>query len=326
MPRFGERTADRRTFLKTTGVVGTLGLTGLSGCLGSVGGGDDTVRFILNPAESDVDMQAQYRPLFQYLEDETGATIDATVTESYTATVDAIRNEQGEVADISPTGVIAAPDEMDVLGIRVAFGAEKYFSLITTLADSELEELTDVEGREIALSDPLSVSGSLFPLYMLQEAGLDVGGAPDGEPVDFDANHSDHTTAVETLIGRDDVQAAGTGAFASAAHVPADQYSDQFMELSAEADSAGSEDPEFRLLAESDPIPRAPLVARANWDDPLKDDFEEALLGAEPEDLEHSEDYEGEPLWFSGVQPGSVEDYDPIQNVMDALGLEFGDI
>lgn len=318
---------NRRRFLKSTAAAGAVGLTGTAGCIGeltSVGGGDNEVRMILNPAEGSVDMQEQYKPLFDYLEEETDATIEATEADSYTATVEAIRNDQAELADISPSGVIAAPDQMDIVGIRVAYGAERYFSLITTTPDSGIEELSDIEGNVIGLSDRLSVSGSLFPLYMLGEAGLDTGTAPDGDPENFETEHSDHDTALNTLLNRDDVHAAGTGAFVATPHVPADQFSDQFMETSAEADSAGSADEELVLLAESDPIPRAPIVSRSNWDDSLKGDVESALLDVEEDDL-IDEDAE-EQLWFTGLVEGSVDDYEPIQNVMDELGLEFADI
>ncbi|UTF53607.1 substrate-binding domain-containing protein [Natronosalvus rutilus] len=317
-------TNKRRTFLKGAGVTATAGLAGCLGDLSGDGGDDDEVRMVLNPAEGDVDMMKQYEPLFNYLEDETGATIDATETSSYTATVDAIRNDQAEIADISPTGVIAAPDSMDVLGVRIAYGAEQYFSLIATTPDSGIEELADLEGTDVSLSDPLSVSGSLFPLYMLSEAGLDVGDAPDGSPEDFNTRHSDHSTARDELLQQDEVMAAGAGAFVLAPHIPEDQFSDQFLEISAEADSVGSADEEMRLLSESDPIPRAPIVARSNWDSSLKGDIEEALLNATEEDL-IDEDSE-EQLWFTGVEEGSIEDYDPIKNVMDALGLEFADL
>nr|WP_255169063.1 PhnD/SsuA/transferrin family substrate-binding protein [Natrononativus amylolyticus] len=298
----------------------------LAGCVGDLSGEDDGVRMVLNPAEGDVDMMEQYAPLFDYLEEETGVEIDATETESYTATVDAIRNEQTELADISPTGVIAAPDHMDILGIRVAFGADQYFSLIATTPDSEIEELTDIEGHDIAIGDALSVSGSLFPLFMLDDAGLDVGNAPDGDPVDFNARHSDHSTAREELFQMDEVVAAGAGAFSLAHHIPEDQFSDQFMDISAEAPNAGTEDDELRLVAESDPIPRAPIVARADWDDPVKEDIEEALLNATEEDLIDEDADEDHQLWFTGLEEGSIDNFQPIEDVMDALDLEFADL
>lgn len=322
----GDQTVpNRRSFLKTASVAGAVGLAGcIDDIVGGGGRAENEVRFILNPAEGSVDMMEQYAPLFDYLEAETDANISATEADSYTATVEAIRNDQAELADISPSGVIAAPDAMDIVGIRVAYGADRYFSLITTTTDSGIEELSDIEGNVIGLSDRLSVSGSLFPLYMLSDAGLDTGTAPDGDPEDFETEHSDHDTALNTLINREDVHAAGTGAFTAVPYLSEDQFSDQFLETSSEGDNIGTESEELVLLAESEPIPRAPIVSRSNWDVSLKDDIESTLLDVEEADIV-DEDAE-EPLWFTGLVEGSVDDYQPIEDVMSSLGLEFADI
>ncbi|MFC6903614.1 PhnD/SsuA/transferrin family substrate-binding protein [Halalkalicoccus tibetensis] len=329
----------RRAFLKTAGAVGIAGLAGCSGEDGGNGGDDgvdedadpeedNVIRFILNPAESDVDMEQQYAPLFDYLEEETGAEVDSTLTSSYSATLSAIRDGHGEIADASPSVAIAGSDIVDVIGIRVAYGADRYFSLIGTTPDSGIEELSDLEGENVGFADNLSVSGSLFPLSMLQEGGLDVGNAPDGDPVDFTAEYSDHDQARETLINRDEVAAAGVGAFSLTPHIPEEQFPDEFMEISAEADNAGTavDEAELRLLDVSDPIPRAPLLSRSDWEGDLRDDVEEALLSATEEDLIDEDAEEDEQLWFTGVEEGSIDDYEPIQDVMDALDLEFGDI
>lgn len=296
-------------------------------------GEDTTAQFILNPAESDVEIEQQYQPMFDYLESEVPVTIEADRAESYTATLQAMRNDRGEIADISPSAVIAGEDVVDVVGIRIAYGASQYFSTITTTPDSDIEELADLEGETIYMGDILSVSGTLVPLTILQDAGLDIGNAPDGEAVDFDAEYSDHTTAREQMVQRDDVAAATTGAFSSAPYVPQEQFdemSQDFVDISAEYEGAGDaieeEGVELQLLAVSDPIPRAPLVTRSNWDDPVKAEVEEAILNVTEEDLSHGEDYEGEPLWFTGVEEGSYEDYQPIETVLDELGLEFEDL
>jgi phosphonate transport system substrate-binding protein len=316
----------RRTLLAGTGAAATVGLAGCVGDL--VGGGedgDDEVGMVLNPAEGGVDMSEQYAQFFEYIEDEAGVTIDHSEAESYTATVSAIENEQTELADISPTGVIAAPDSMDILGMRIAYGAAQYFATIVTTPDSPIDEISDIEeDHEVALADQLSVSGGLFPLFMLHDNGLDVGTAPDGDPEDFEVSYSDHDTALNELFERDGVVAAGVGEFVAAPYLSEDQMPDEFMEESAEVDILGTEDEELQLLELSDPIPRAPIVARANWDDPVKDDIQEALLAAEEEDLV-DEDID-DPLWFSGIQEASIEDYDPIEDVMDALDLEFEDV
>lgn len=342
-----QRSGRRRAFLKATGA---LGLVGLAGCITSDGngdgdgngegdddgngggngngnGGDDgdnTVRYVLNPAESDADIVAEYEPLFEYLEEETGAEIDPQPVSDYTATLEALRNGQAEIADASPSAAIAGENDVDIVGIRVAYGSDQYFSTITTTPDSGIEELTDLEGEEIAFSDNLSISGAMYPLYMLSQAGLDVGEAPLGDPVDFSANYSDHSTAREELINRDDVMAAGTGEFAVAAHIPAEQFSEEFAEIAPDYEDAGTEEPELFLLAESEPIPNAPIVTRSDWDDPIREDLERALLEAEEEDIVPDPDAD-DALWFTGVEEGDQEDLDPIRDVMDELGIEFAD-
>ncbi|RKD94012.1 PhnD/SsuA/transferrin family substrate-binding protein [Halopiger aswanensis] len=338
-----ERTSSRRRFLITSGALGT-GLA--AGCLdeSSSGNGngngetngtttgsvdETTISWILNPAESDVDIVAQYQPLFDYVESEVDVTIEPNRAQSYTATIQELRRGAGELADTSPSAAVAAKDVADVIGIRVAYGAAQYFSLITTTPDSDISELADLEGEEVAMGATMSVSGTLVPMMMLSQAGLDTGSAPDGDPPDFTPRYSDHSTARDQLINNPSIAAATTGAFSTAPHVPQEQFdelSQDFVDISAEYENAGSEEPELELLAVSDPIPRAPLMARSDWDDPIREDVEEAILNVEAEDLEHGDDYEGEELWFSGVESGSVEDYAPIEDVMDELGLEFKDL
>ena len=351
------RDLKRRSFLKMAGAGSVIGV---AGCIGVDDNGEDpepdpsdddddddhddydddddhdddddgdeeaeTIRYVLNPAESDADIVAEYTPMFEYLEDEVGVEIEPQPVADYTATLDALRHGQAEIADASPSAAIAGEDVVDVVGIRIAFGTDMYFATITAEPDSGVEELSDLEGELISFSDNLSVSGALYPLFMLSEAGLDIGEAPLGDATDFDADYSDHATARENLINRDDVMAAGTGEFVIVDHVPADQFSDQFHDqMPHYADDFGTEEPELSLIGESDPIPNAPIVARSDWDDPVRADLEQALLDAEEEDLVPDPDSD-DALWFTGVEPGESDDLDPIRNVMDTVGLEFDEI
>jgi len=349
----------RRRFLTATGATGALFL---AGCVGGDNDGDDggsgdsetdgdsdmeddentdsddggstddeptDIEFILNPAEADVEITEQYQPIFEYLESELPVTVEGTRASSYAATLQNLRSGRGELADTSPSAAVAAQEVTDVVGIRVAFGSDKYFSLITTTPDSGIEDLTDIQGEEMAMGSQLSVSGTLVPMMMLSRAGLDTGTAPDGDPPDFTPRYSDHTTAREQLVNNPSIVAASTGAFSTAPHVPQEQFdemSQDFVDISTEYEGAGSEDPQLDLLAVSDPLPRAPILSRAGWDDPIREDVEQTLLDAPQEAFQHSDDYEGEELWFSDVVPGTHEDYAPIQAVLDELGLEFEDL
>lgn len=374
--------ANRRTFVKTAGAGGVVALAGCSGGDGSDGsdgsdGGNGSdggtagdsdssateITWVMNPAQEEIDIQVQYQPLFEYIESEADVEIIEQPTASYSGTAQELRRAaEGDriFADTSPGAVAQIPEEIDVTGMRVAYGAEQYFSLITTRADSDIEELADLEGEVVASAAPTSVSGTLFPLLMLRQAGLDIGNAPGGSPEDFELRTSDHTTAREQLIEDDRIAAAGTGAFSTASHVPQEQFdemSQDFVDVSAEYDSAGERDPELQLLAVSDPIPRAPIVSNAAWEESVKDDVrqlmidapeeafqhesqadiaealnidpalletdEEELSEAEREDVQLVQDHE---LWFSGVVEASVEDFDPVAELGQELGLDWGDL
>ncbi|WP_440770636.1 PhnD/SsuA/transferrin family substrate-binding protein [Natronorubrum sp. DTA28] len=347
--------ADRRTVLKSAGAVG---MAGLAGC---TGGSDDsnTISWVMNPAEESVDIETQYQPLFEYLESEADVEIDGIQTSDYSSTVLEMQRGSGDFADTSPGAVAQVPDDIDVVGMRLAFGAEQYFSLITTTPDSDIDELADLEGEEIATAASTSVSGTLVPMLMLEQAGLDTGGAPDGTPVDFDLGTHDHDGAREQLINNPDVVAAGTGAFSTGPHVPQEQFdemSEDYVDISVEYDDAGSREPELQLLAVSDPIPRAPIVARADWDDPIREELEELMLEADEEVFRHDEDeladqlgidpeildkdedelteeeeddlqqFEDHELWFDGIEPATEDDYEPIVDLLDELGLSPEDV
>ncbi|MCL9815756.1 phosphate/phosphite/phosphonate ABC transporter substrate-binding protein [Natronocalculus amylovorans] len=350
---------SRRNFLTAAGAGATLAL---AGCMGSSDDDETTITWVMNPAEEAVDIATQYRPLFNYLEAETGVTIEGQETADYAATVQALqRADENDrmFADTSPGAVAQIPDDIDVVGMRLAFGSELYYSLITTTVDSGIDSLEELEGETIATAGATSVSGTLAPMLMLSQAGLDVGGAPDGSPNDFDWRPSDHDTAREQLVQDPDIMAAGTGAFSTAPHVPQEQFdelSEDFADISAEYDGAGSRDPELKLLAVSDPIPRAPIVVNADWDEDLRYELEDLMHEAESDAFQHdpvalAEDLSMDPeildkdedelteeeqeqlstfadheLWFDGIEPADHSDYAPISDLANELGLDFEEL
>lgn len=353
-----ERTANstRRKFLTATGAAG---VAVAAGCIGG-SSDDDTISMVLNPAEDNVDIQLQYQPIIEYVEDEVGVTIETTRASDYTATIQEVERGSAEIADVGPFGAVAAEEVLDVIGIRLRFGSEKYFSLITTTPDSGIEELADLEGESVAHGARLSTSGALFPLKMLSDAGLDIGDAPEGDAADYDANFTgDHITPRQQLVNRDEIVAATTGAFSTAPHVPQAQFdamSEEFVNTSAEYDGAGERDPELQLLAVSDPIPRAPMVARSDWDADVRSDVEDAFVNApeeafkhEPEELaneldidpailemdeeelsesqqEALNDFEDNQLWFDDIVEADFSAFDPVKSVQEQLGINPGEL
>ena len=378
MPR--DSSSSRRSFLAKTGAVGTVAL---AGCLGSSDDGDDSggsddadvITWVMNPAEDTIDIEIQYQPLFSLIEDEFDVEIEGLPTQSYSGTMEQLdRASEGDrvFADTSPGAVPQlGPEEIDVVGMREAFGAERYFGTLVTTADSGITEVSELEGEVVATADVGSVSGGMAPLWMLQDHGLDIGNAAQGGGAeDFEWRSGvAHDTAIEELINDDTIAAAGAGEFASVPNVPYEQIEAEFpdlYEISPEVDRAGSRDPELRLLETSPPIPRAPIVVNAAWDEDLRYDIEEFMRDADSSDFEHDafdladalnldlpddmleeynegtldtddydldesqeadwQEFDDHTLWFSGVAAADHEDYDPVRQFADDLGIAFDEI
>jgi len=169
--------------------------------------------------------------------------------------------------------------------------------------------------------------------------------------------------------------AAGSGEFVSVPHLPEGHLDErieeappdvaerieEFQEVSSEVANNLARDTdvaELRLLDVSDPLPRAPLLTNSGWDDDLREDIEEFLLGLEPEDFEHDafaladelnldipdglledwNDGDADPdeydvdaeawaqfndntLWFDGLDEADRDTYEPLQEYRDALGI-----
>jgi phosphonate transport system substrate-binding protein len=192
----------RRTFLKTAGAVSAAGL--LAGCTGgessSSGGNTDTatdagtptatdtpvpynngeVNFVMSPSEPQELMESQYAPIKEYLNSETGVPTTLRYARNYSAVLQAMGSGTADVAETGPfaaaLGVKAG--KADIALQRFAYGSWEYSSVIVTKEDSDISSLSDLEGETVAFADRLSASGALFPLFMLKQAGLNVGGYP----------------------------------------------------------------------------------------------------------------------------------------------------
>ncbi|WP_331234778.1 PhnD/SsuA/transferrin family substrate-binding protein [Natronorarus salvus] len=318
---------SRRSFVRSAGVAGVAGLGALAGCTGDpADDGVETIDFVLTPAEADVDVEAQWQPLFDYIEEEVDdVEVEPNVAADFAAVAEAVRNNQADIADVSPEVGIYAVEEgfAEILGIREAFGTSVYFTFMTTNADSEVEALTDAEGETVALADSLSATGSLIPLMLLSEAGLDIGDAPSGDPVDFTVEYSDHATARESVLNREDTVLAGTGEFATMPNLPEEEVPEEIAELSSDYQHVGTalDEGELRLIEASEPMPNAPIIVREAWDADAREEVVDAMLSGTEEDWV-DEDAD-QPLWFTGLDEGEADDYELVAEALDYLGVEF---
>jgi len=268
---------------------------------------DGMIKFLMSPSEPQDQLRAQYTPIREQLNDHIDEvdTVEMQYAQNYAATLTALDAGTGDVAETGPFAAALGVEagNADILLQRWGFGAWTYTSVIVTREDSDIETLTDLEGKTVGFADPLSASGSLYPLAMIKEAGLSVPDEP-GSPAgaDFTPRWSDHFAAIEALQSGT-VDAAGVGYFA-----------------------ASGDDREYREgvaeVAREDGIPRAPVVVSPQLTDEEKMQIQTAFTEA-PEDMYFGADGEegtDDDLWFNKIRPADVDTYQPVIDKANTLG------
>lgn len=315
------RTQTRRRFIATGAAAAGVATAGCLG--GAVGGSSETVSFVLLPGEDPEEVRSQWDPVLKYLEDTVdGLEVEADVAVDYSSILPALKSGQADIA-IDDATLLSDPDMFEVVGIIASNGTPFYFSLQFTMPEYDIHSLADVKGHHFAFADPLSTSGSFFPLYYLKEAGLDIGDAPDGEPVDFEGSWSGHHEARKALFNRDDVHAASNYGGAILPHCTKDDLPSRVEEWSAHWEKVGTKEPSVRVLNVSDKIPRSPIIMRQDWDADVRPDVKEALISIEEGTLDQYRETELE-LPITAVEKGTIRDYQIVIDVIDTLGVTLG--
>lgn len=306
-----------------------ISLAGLAGCSGvSGGGGSDAeqITMLLTPGTPS-DARRRYQPLHNLIEGEVdGVSVEMRVPQNYAAIRPALESEQAEIG-MDDVTLISNPDLMDVYGTTVTGGSAFYFSMMVTNPDSDINERTDIEGKEMAFADRLSTSGSIFALYALKEAGLDIGGAPDEDPVDFSGTWTDHNQALIRL-GDNEADAATTWGGNGIPHLPeGTEVPDRVQDKSSFLDTMGTEEPQFRPFWWSFPIPKQPMYARKTWESDKKAEIGEVLRSSTKEQIQqyYPDDYNEEELPFTTLRDTSMDDYEPVIMRLNDIGIDLAE-
>jgi phosphonate transport system substrate-binding protein len=318
---------SRRRFLATgASAAAATALAGCSGVLSTGSGQTEEVTMLLTPG-TPADARRRYKPVQNLLNGEVdGIDVKMEVPGSYSAIRPALKSEQAEIG-MDDVTLISNPDLMDVYGTTVTGGSAFYFSVMLTNPDSNIEQLEDVEGKTHAFADRLSTSGSIFALYALMQADLDIGEAPEGDPVDFEGSWSNHDVALEKL-GNGEADSATTWGGNGIPHIPSGtEVPDRVDDKSSFLDTMGTEEPRFRPFWWSFPIPKQPMYARNTWESDKKSEIGDVLVNSDEELIQeyYPDDYNEEELPFTTLRDTSMDTYQPVIKRLNTVGIELGE-
>jgi phosphonate transport system substrate-binding protein len=252
----------------------------LAGCGsgGEQGSSDpDPLRVGVVPNQNPEKVEAEYEPFGKYLSDQLGREVELTVPTSYNAVVEAMANDELDLAYFGGLTYVQARNRADVVPlvteINPRTGDTTYYSVIIVPSDSEIQEVSELEGRDFAFGSVSSTSGSLYPAIMLRDAGIDYR---------TDLGNFNYTNGHDATA-----QAVANG------QVDAGGLEDRILyNLEDEGTVDASS---VRVIDESEPIEGYPWVVRNALSDDLKEEIIQAFLNIDDPallDLLRAEGYE----------------------------------
>ena len=131
-----------------------------------------TLTFSIIPTEETIQELTIYKPLIDYLSKCTGKKIEFYMPTSYSTVVEAMVNKWVDVAVHGPYSYVTAHDiDPDIMVFttyakrpgHITKEGPGYQSVVITKKGSGLTTIESIRGKTLALTDPGSTSGNLFP-------------------------------------------------------------------------------------------------------------------------------------------------------------------
>ena len=234
-------------------------------------------------------IRTRYRqPLMDYLTANTLYVGRALFNTGSERTLSMLETRMTDVADLEVVSYFDAHRKFGAVPLVRPLnrdGEPVSHSVFVTRQDSPLENLSDLEGRSLALGDFHSTLSNLVARHELIRAGVELDAI--GSIEHFD---NDEAVATAVLEGRFDAGAV--------ADLVAYQHQDEGL----------------RALHVSDPVPSAPWVVRHDLPARVVDTIREALLEIDFEEADDRADWE-EGIRY-GFAPATDADYDLIREIM----------
>ena len=218
----------------------------------------EKLRLAVTDVQGLATLEADYGPFRQVLEEAIELPVEFFPVENYVAAGPALLS--GEV-DL----VFAGPSEYLILRARaeaepvIEVTRPDYYSVIAVRADSEIQSLTDLKGKAIAMRTEGSTAGHIWPTKLLLDAGLKVE--------DFQTKMLDNDGLNALLAEEVDAWTASNSRYA------------RFVE------AAGATD-QVRIIVEGASLPNDIFVARSTLDRSFIQDLQKRMVDNQTKLLE----------------------------------------
>jgi len=116
---------------------------------------------------------ASYGELTAYLAEKLGRPVDLLQRRTYAEFNDMVKKNQVDLAFICTNSYVVGNEQfgMELLVAPEINGESVYYSQLIIPAGSTAQSMTDLRGHVFAFTDPMSFTGRIYPVYMLQQMG-----------------------------------------------------------------------------------------------------------------------------------------------------------
>jgi phosphonate transport system substrate-binding protein len=126
------------------------------------------------PDEAPTELQRKFKPLGEYLKQQTGMDVQFTPVTDYAAVVEGLANHKIDLAWLGGFTFVQARLRTNGGATPIVQRAEdeRFTSKFIVPADSPAKALADLKGKTFAFGSASSTSGHLMPRYFLLQAGI----------------------------------------------------------------------------------------------------------------------------------------------------------
>lgn len=217
----------------------------------------------------------------------------------YNAVIEAMRTENIDIAFFGPFAYVLASERSGAEVFSIGGKSEEeitYTSAIIVPKDSEAESLEDLKGKDFLFVDPASASGHIFPrAKVIEELGVT-------------------NEEVESVFGSVTFSGSHDASILAITNGDADGAAIATDVLDAMLDQGLVSEEDYKVVSQSDPIPRGPDAYRKDLPEDLKKEIREFYYGYEDEQF-------FEERGINGFYPVEDSAFDVVRNTAEVLGM-----
>ena len=256
----------------------------------------ETIKFAVTDVQGLEELQRDYEPFRTALTEALGKDIEFFPVADRTAAAVALQSDQVDVVLTGPAEYVVVRAKTNAVPF-VAITRPNYRSVIAVQPDSDINAISELKGKTIAMSDLGSTSGQLGPTKILVDGGI----KPEGDMEIL-------------LLGDTDLQAFKNG--------ETDAWGGSALDYERFLEAEGLKEADFPLLETGPLLPSDVFVASSSLAPDFVDTLKQSMIDNQDKLVEAIISVDSNKK-YTGSEIVEVQDsdYDSIREAYQAIGI-----